>query len=79
LTYHVIVMDLQAIYPASLVPNFMLNLKAFYINTYKDQFFINTPPFFKAFMWSELLFQAPVMIWAVGALYRSENSPPFSP
>lgn len=65
-------MDLQAIYPAHLTPSFMQNLKAFYINTYKDDFFINPPPFFKAFMWSELLFQAPVMIWAVPALYQSE-------
>jgi hypothetical protein len=63
-------MDLQAIYPSSMIPSFMHRLRAYYVNTYKDQFFVNTPPFFKAFMWSELLFQAPVMIWAVGALYR---------
>lgn len=65
-------MDLQAIYPASSVPGFMLSLKNFYVNTYKDQFFVQTPPFFKMFMWSELLFQAPVMMWALGGLYRSE-------
>jgi hypothetical protein len=69
---HVTVMDLQAIYPPFMVPGFMLSLKNFYINTYKDQFFVETPPFFKLFIWSELFFQAPVMFWALGGLYRSE-------
>ncbi len=71
-----IVMDLQAIYPPSMVPGFMQTIKAYYVNTYKDQFFVDTPHFFKAFIWSELLFQAPVMIWAIGALLRSKHESP---
>ncbi|TVY54165.1 Sigma intracellular receptor [Lachnellula suecica] len=66
-------MDLQAIYPPSVVPGFMLTVKNYYIKTYKDQFFVNPPPFFKLFIWSEILFQAPVTVWALGGLYR--NSP----
>jgi hypothetical protein len=55
-----------------MVPDFMVNLKSFYINTYKDQFFVNTPPFFEFFMWTEIFLQAPVMLWGVGALFRGE-------
>jgi hypothetical protein len=49
----------------------MSGIKEFYINTYKDQFMINPPPFFELFLWSEILFQIPVMIWGIPALYRS--------
>lgn len=64
------VVDLQSIYPAHLVPSFMVSIKEFYITTYKDQFFISTPPFFKLFTWLELVYQAPVLIWAIPNLYR---------
>jgi hypothetical protein len=49
----------------------MTSLKAYYIATYNDLFFINPPPFFKLYMWFELLYQAPVMFWAIPNLYRS--------
>jgi hypothetical protein len=49
----------------------MAGIKDFYITTYQDQFFIQTPPFFEFFMWTELLYQTPVMIWGIGALLRS--------
>ncbi|PSS25507.1 hypothetical protein M430DRAFT_47954 [Amorphotheca resinae ATCC 22711] len=65
--------DLQSLYPAHLVPSFMVNLKSYYISTYNDLFFISPPPFFKLYMWSELLYQAPVMLWAIPNLYN--NSP----
>jgi hypothetical protein len=63
--------DLQSIYPPHLVPAFMTSLKAYYIATYNDLFFIDPPPFFKLYMWFELLYQAPVMFWAIPNLYRS--------
>ncbi|KUJ10495.1 uncharacterized protein LY89DRAFT_675319 [Mollisia scopiformis] len=69
-------MDLQALYPPSMVPAFMADLKAYYINTYNDQFFIDTPLFFKVFMWSEILFQAPVILWAIPALRRNDPKIP---
>jgi len=49
----------------------MNGIKEFYINTYQDQFFMKTPPFFAFFMWTELLYQTPVMIWGIGGLLRS--------
>jgi hypothetical protein len=54
----------------------MLSLKSYYITTYKDLFFMNIPgnthfepPFLRMFIWSELLFQAPAMIWGVYGLW----------
>jgi hypothetical protein len=54
----------------------MLSLKSYYITTYKDLFFMDTlgnahfePPFLKMFIWSELVFQAPTMIWGVYGLW----------
>jgi hypothetical protein len=50
----------------------MKNIKAFYVETYKDQFFIKTPPFFEFFMWTEVFFQGPAMLWSIGGLLRGE-------
>ena len=50
----------------------MRNIKAFYLEKYKDQFFIDTPPFFEFFMWTEVFFQGPVMLWSIGGLLRGE-------
>jgi hypothetical protein len=58
-----------------MVPTFMANIKAFYLDTYKDQFFVQTPPFFEFFMWTEVFVQGPVMLWAIGALLRGEPYP----
>jgi hypothetical protein len=66
------VVDLQALYPPSIVPTFMKNIKTFYVETYNDQFFIETPPFFEFFMWTEVFLQGPVMLWSLGGLLRGE-------
>ncbi|RKF80172.1 hypothetical protein GcM1_196039 [Golovinomyces cichoracearum] len=65
--------DFQAIYDPSLVPAFMKKAKGFYVERYKDRFFIDPPPFFKLFVWSEVFVQAPVMLWSLGGLYRTNN------
>lgn len=65
-------MDLQSIYPPNLVPGFMAAIKTYYIETYNDRFFISPNPFFQLYMWLELLYQGPVMFWAVPNLYRSK-------
>lgn len=70
-------MDIQPLYPSHLIPEVMLNLKQFYIDTYKDQFFMgNAPPFFKAFLWSEILYQFPTGIWAIQALLKDSPKLP---
>jgi hypothetical protein len=55
-----------------MVPDFMKSIKTFYLETYKDQFFIETPPFFEFFMWTEVFFQGPLMLWSIGGLLRGE-------
>ncbi|KAG9245143.1 hypothetical protein BJ878DRAFT_502922 [Calycina marina] len=82
LTYFIIsvpnmlLMDFQALYPTHLVPGFMKALSSFYINTYNDRFFITHPPFFQAFIFSEIIFQLPVSIWAIRALPRDSPKVP---
>jgi EXPERA (EXPanded EBP superfamily) len=66
-------MDAQAIYPPSLVPAFMKDLEAFYVNTYNDQLFVEKPRFFQTFIWFELFTQVPALIWAIPALLRGKS------
>jgi len=70
--------DLVPLYPQSLwVPSssplhFLHDLRAYYLTTYADQFFVPppavVPPFFKFFTLLELVFHLPVSVWAVRAL-----------
>lgn len=50
----------------------MTSLREWYITTYRDQFFINTPAWFTMYMWMELLYHVPLSVWAVGALIRGK-------
>lgn len=70
------VVDLQTIYPPWLVPEILQTVKAFYINKYHDRFFIEPNPFFLLFIWIELVYQAPVMIWGLRALYSNSSKIP---
>jgi len=67
------IVDLQALYPPSLVPAFMNGIRTWYIATYKDLFFTAPTAFFKLFMWLEAVYHVPVTLWALGGLWR--NSP----
>ncbi|RKF56032.1 integral membrane protein [Erysiphe neolycopersici] len=69
----VFLVDLQAIYPPWMVPEMLQKVKNYYIETYHDRFFVNPTPFFRFFISIELLYQVPVMIWGLRALYY--NSP----
>lgn len=66
-----IVVDLVSLYPLSLTPTFMLDLRAFYIRTYADRFFTaQAPSWFLVYMWMEAGIHIPVSLWAVGGLWR---------
>lgn len=55
-------------------------LRAFYRDTYKDQFFSATaapPRFFVLFAWLELL-HLPASVWAIGVLWPRRRLPPLS-
>ncbi|CAD6499216.1 BgTH12-04868 [Blumeria graminis f. sp. triticale] len=71
-----LLVDLQVIYPPIIVPAFMIDLKAFYVETFDDRFFRTPPPFFQLFVWLEILYQAPVIAWSLGGLYRNSSKVP---
>jgi hypothetical protein len=67
------VVDLQPLYPQSLIPSWMRGIIPFYVKTYNDLFFIGEPqPFFEFFMYMEAFIQVPVMIWGIPALLRGK-------
>jgi len=68
--------DLQALYPTSIVPAFMSSITDFYRDTYKDQFFVSAPPFFKLFMWLELLYHVPTCLWTYWGLPNDSPKTP---
>ncbi|KAH8804903.1 integral membrane protein-like protein [Xylogone sp. PMI_703] len=68
--------DLQGLYPPSIVPKFMTNITDFHKNTYKDQFFVSPPPFFKLFMWLELLYHVPMCLWSYSGLVNDSPKTP---
>ncbi|KAI1004029.1 hypothetical protein K3495_g4181 [Podosphaera aphanis] len=70
------VIDLQVLYPAGLVPDWLRAVKGYYVAQYQDQFFVAPPPFFRLFVWSEILFQAPVMGWSLAGLYHDSPRVP---
>jgi hypothetical protein len=63
-----LVVDLEPIYPVHLIPQFMTDIKEYYIAGWRDQNFITPTPTFLGFIWSEALIQVPVMIWGWKAL-----------
>lgn len=60
------------LYPSSIRPQFMTDIRTFYIETYRDQFFTGPPAWFGMYAWMEALYHLPLSFWAVGALMRSE-------
>jgi len=64
-------MDFSSLYPAAIKPAFLDDIRNWYIATYSDRFFTHPPAWFEAFVWIELLYQAPLNFWAIGALQRS--------
>lgn len=72
----IIVVDLVSLYPTSITPTFMLDLRAYYIRTYADRFFTaQVPSWFLIYMWMEAGIHIPVSLWAVGGLWRGTFVP----
>ncbi|KAF2484965.1 transmembrane protein 6/97 [Neohortaea acidophila] len=68
--------DLYPLYPESIRPQFMTNLRTWYITTYNDRFFTTPPAWFSAYMWMEALYHVPLSFWAIGALLRDDPKLP---
>lgn len=63
--------DTYPFLPSFLQADFIFQLRQFYVDTYNDKFFQGTPaPWFSVFNWMELLYHAPLSLWAIGALLR---------
>jgi EXPERA (EXPanded EBP superfamily) len=75
LTQHVLtVVDLTPFYPAAIKPSFLTAIQTHYINTYKDRFFIDPPPFFTTFAALEAVYSLPLSVWAVRAILRGMSA-----
>lgn len=68
--------DLVPLYPKALKPHFLDSMRAWYITTYKDQFFIQPPAWFDIYMRMEALYHLPLSVWAIGALLRGGSIVP---
>ena len=67
-----LVVDLYPLYPPSIRPAFLDQIRDFYIDTYQDKFFIDPPGWFRAYVVMEAVYHVPLSIWAIGALMRGE-------
>ncbi|KAK7539818.1 transmembrane protein 6/97 [Phyllosticta citribraziliensis] len=82
LTYflvHVVVMfvgDLAPLYPDSIRPQFMNDLRHWYIETYQDRLFTSPPVWFSVYMYMEALYHVPVSFWAIRALPKDDPKVP---
>lgn len=65
--------DLAGFYPTSVRPTFTLAIRDYYIDTYRDRFFIDPPLWFKGFMLLELVYHLPLSLWAIPAILRGES------
>ncbi|KAF2673450.1 hypothetical protein BT63DRAFT_421600 [Microthyrium microscopicum] len=72
----IITVDCYNLWPASLRPAFMDDIREFYITTYQDQFFISPPAWFNTYIWLEALYHLPISVWAVSALLRDDPKVP---
>ncbi|KAF1819509.1 uncharacterized protein K489DRAFT_412823 [Dissoconium aciculare CBS 342.82] len=68
--------DLAPLYPDSIRPTFITELRKFYITTFRDQFFIAPPAWFDMYIWMEFLYHVPLSLWAIGALLRDDPKVP---
>jgi hypothetical protein len=71
-----VVVDLYPLYPEWLIPEWMINLRAFYVLQYKDQNFLNPSPAFSLFIWLEGLYHLPLSIWATFAIWQDNPKVP---
>jgi len=79
--YHISVMlivDLPHTLPDSIRPQFTTNLREWYVAEYKDPLFINPPSWFNACLVWEVIYQIPLILWAVPALLRNDPLVPLN-
>ncbi|KAM6549056.1 hypothetical protein CsatB_020732 [Cannabis sativa] len=65
--------DSQTIFPASLFPEVLINLKKWYAHEYGDYLFTEKPHFFVGLVWLQLLFQWPLSLLNMYAILASKS------
>lgn len=69
-------MDTVPLLPSWLVTDFSHTLREYYIANYHDKFFEEAAPaWFTLFTVMELVYHAPLSVWAIGALWRGAELP----
>ncbi|KAF2237042.1 hypothetical protein EV356DRAFT_497335 [Viridothelium virens] len=71
-----LLVDLAPLYPTSMKPAIVSQIRTWYITTYRDQFFVKPPAWFNAYTWMEAIYHMPLSGWAVGALLRDDPKVP---
>ncbi|KAL4784099.1 transmembrane protein 6/97 [Aspergillus varians] len=73
----IFLVDAVPVLPSLLDNAISRQLRDFYIATYRDKFFEGpVPVWFTSYTWMEILYHAPLSIWALGALLRILDSNP---
>jgi hypothetical protein len=75
LTQHQVV-DLAPLYPDAFRPQITVDIRTWYIATYKDRFFTDPPMWFRTYMLLEAVYHVPLSLWAVPALLRDDHVVP---
>ncbi|KIX93579.1 uncharacterized protein Z520_10757 [Fonsecaea multimorphosa CBS 102226] len=57
--------DLASLLPPFLVSPLSHTLRAYQLERFQDQFFVNPPRWFTAYMWIEALYHVPISLWMV--------------
>jgi hypothetical protein len=70
--------DLPHTLPDSIRPKFTADLREWYVAEYKDPLFINPPSWFNACLVWEVIYQVPLILWAVPALLRNDPLVPLN-
>uniref|UniRef100_A0A803QJW8 EXPERA domain-containing protein n=1 Tax=Cannabis sativa TaxID=3483 RepID=A0A803QJW8_CANSA len=68
--------DSQTIFPASLFPEVLINLKKWYAHEYGDYLFTEKPHFFVGLVWLQLLFQWPLSLLNIMTSREEDNIDP---
>ncbi|KAJ9256489.1 hypothetical protein DTO207G8_2492 [Paecilomyces variotii] len=67
-----LMVDIVPFYPIAIRSDVLVNIRQFYIETFRDKFFETPPNWFMFFLAMELVYHLPLSIWAVGALIRED-------
>ncbi|BDD56200.1 hypothetical protein MAP00_001675 [Monascus purpureus] len=69
----IFLIDTVSLFPPSLRTNLSIKLREFYVDSFHDKFFEEPQPvWFTVFIWMELLYHAPLSVWAVLGLWRDD-------